>query len=134
MSGPRDRRLTWIGMALLLLMVAVAACAGPGGAATPTAADATVGASDDAGSSAAAGCIDSDTAAIIQSLRDDPASAPSTIEERGDDLVAGLQRFTPPAEATTWRDDLVAAIESGDAPAVQALVQSIGSEVVLEFC
>jgi hypothetical protein len=133
MTEPRYRTLSSV-IALFVLVVALGACAAQGGAATPTAADATVGASDGAGSSAAAGCIDADTAAIIQSLRDDPANAPATIEERGDDLLAGLQRFTPPAEATTWRDDLVAALESGDAAAVQTLVESVGSEVVLEFC
>ena len=62
------------------------------------------------------------------------ADVETIITEQGDELVAGLQSFTPPADATTWRDDLVAAIEDGDADAVQEQIGMIGSTVTLEFC
>jgi len=134
MNDPRSARRWWWSVIALVVVLALGACAGPGGAASPTTAGATAGETTGSGASPAEGCIDAETAAIIQSLRDDPANAQSTIDERGGDLLAGLQRFTPPAEVSTWREELLAAIESRDAAAVQALVQSIGSEVVVEFC
>jgi hypothetical protein len=121
----------WTGAALLSLVVLVlGACAGTGG----VAGTASAGPPASAGSTVTAACIDAETTAIIQALRDDPGDAQSILDEQGDELIAGLRRFTPPVEATTWRDELVAAVEGGDAAAVQGLVQAIGSQVILEFC
>ncbi len=119
------RRLALIGVAVL----AIAAC-------TPTTSSPATSSSP-AGTSApsgAAACIDASTAAIIQALTLPNADVETIITEQGDELVAGLQSFTPPADATTWRDDLVAAIEDGDADAVQEQIGMIGSSVTLEFC
>jgi len=84
--------------------------------------------------SGATACIDAETAAIIQSIRDTPANAQSIITEKRDALIAGLQRFSPPPDATTWRDELVTAIQNGDVAAAQAKVQAIGAEVKIAFC
>ena len=120
----------------LLIAVAVIAlgCSGTaiGSAAAPTASSASSPAAS-SGSGATA-CIDAETAAIIQSIRDTPANAQSIITEKRDALIAGLQRFTPPPDAATWRDELVTAIQNGDVAAAQAKVQAIGSEVKVAFC
>jgi hypothetical protein len=114
-----------------VVLVATGGCAGT--AASPVA---SVGATlqPTPGASGATACIDAGTNAIIQSLTKSGADVATIIAERGDELVAGLQRFTPPANATTWRDELVAAIQSGDATAVQTKVAMIGSEVKLDVC
>lgn len=116
------------------MVVALAACggtatspAGTAGAASPT-----TGAT--AADSGAAACIDAETAAIIQSLTAPGADIEAIITEDGDALVAGLQSFTPPPDATEWRDNLVAAIEDGDTAEVESQLGMIGSEVTLEFC
>jgi hypothetical protein len=72
--------------------------------------------------------------AILTSLTASGADVPAILADKGDELVTGLQSFTPPADATTWRDDLVSAIQAGDAQAVQDQVAMIGSEVTLESC
>ena len=59
---------------------------------------------------------------------------PSPGDRLGSLPIAGLQSFTPPPDATTWRDELVAAVENGDADEVQAKVEMIGSDITLEFC
>lgn len=120
---------------LALATVAVLALAGCGGttaSAGPTSGSATAAPPATSGGSTA--CIDSDTAAIIQELREPGADVAAILTADGDDLLAGLASFTPPANATAWRDALVAAVQAGDAAAVQTEVQKIGSEVVLEFC
>jgi hypothetical protein len=72
--------------------------------------------------------------AIITELTASGADVEAILTEKGDELVTGLQSFTPPADAMTWRDDLVAAIQAGDAQAVQDQLAMIGSEVSLETC
>ena len=116
------------------MVLALAACsgtttspAGTGAASSPTTAATAAG-------SGAAACIDAQTAAIIQSLTAPGADIEAIITEDGDALVAGLQSFTPPPDATEWRDNLVAAIEDGDTAEVEAQLGMIGSEVTLEFC
>jgi hypothetical protein len=122
--------LSLVGVALLI----VAGCTGTTPSPSPTASGVVTTAEPTSEASGAAACIDAETAAIIQALRAPGADVETIITEQGDKLVAGLQRFTPPPDATTWRDELVAAIEDGDAAAVQAQVEMIGSEVTLQFC
>jgi hypothetical protein len=123
-------------LAVIVVALAAVGCSGSGsviGSAGTPATSSTSAAPTTAGSGATA-CIDAETAAVIQSIRDTPANAQSIITEKRDVLIAGLQRFIPPPDATTWRDDLVTAIQNGDAAAAQAKVQAIGSEVKIAFC
>src|SRR5690349_9356469 len=119
---------------VLLMAVALIAlgCSGTAisSAATPVASSESTAAA----SGGATACIDAETAAIIQSIRDTPADTQSIITEKRDALIAGLQRFTPPPDAETWRDELVTAIQNGDIAGAQAKVQAIGSEVKVAFC
>jgi hypothetical protein len=131
---------------LALVGVALAAMAGCGGTAASATAAATAASPTSAGTvaapttepapgaSGAEACIDPETAAIIAALRESDADVETIITEQGDTLVAGLQAFTPPADAATWRDELVAAVEDGDVQAVETKVQAIGSAVTLSFC
>ena len=123
-------RLALVGLAVL----AIAGCSPT--TSSPAASSSPAGTTTEptSGSSSAAACIDAETAAIITALGAPGANVETIITEQGDELVAGLQSFTPPADATTWRDDLVAAIEDGDADAVQEQIGMIGSSVTLEFC
>lgn len=122
--------LVFVGVTLLALAACGGAARSP--ASTESAGSPTTGPT--ASASGAAACVDAEAAAVIEALRAPGADVQAIITEQGDTLVAGLQRFTPPPDATAWRDELVASIESGDAAAVVSQVQKIGSEVVLEFC
>lgn len=130
----------WVRLAMAAAMlVAIAACSGatlsPGTSTAPsTAPSAAASADASPGASGATACIDAGTMAIIQSLTASGADVEAILTDQGDELVAGLQSFTPPADAMTWRDDLVAAVQAGDAQAVQEQVAMIGSEVSLETC
>ena len=119
---------------LALVCVALLAAAGCAGTAASPAASVPASAQRTSGASGATACIDAPTNAILQSLTISGADVATIIAEQGDELIAGLQRFTPPANAMTWRDELVAAIQSGDAAAVQGKVATIGSEVQLDVC
>jgi hypothetical protein len=123
-------RLVVVGITLLTL----AACSGVSTSPAATVSAATASTGPIASASGAAACIDAEAAAVIEALRAPGADVQAIITEQGDTLVAGLQRFTPPPDATAWRDELVTSIESGDAAAVLSKVQVIGSEVVLQFC
>ena len=123
-------RLVLVGVTLL----ALAACGGVSTSPAATVSAATASPGPIASASGAAACIDAEAAAVIEVLREPGADVQTIITEQGDTLVAGLQRFTPPPDATAWRDELVTSIESGDAAAVLSKVQMIGSSVVLQFC
>ena len=123
-------RLVLVGLAVL----AITACSPTTSSPSTSSSPAGTTTEPTSGPSGAAACIDAETAAIITALTVPGANVETIITEQGDELVAGLKSFTPPADATTWRDDLVAAIEDGDAEAVQQQVGMIGSSVTLEFC
>ena len=133
MTHPVGRTMirSWISrVALIGVAMLAVGCSG-----TPiSSAGASGGTAPAASGSGATACIDAETAAIIQSIRDTPANARSIITEKREALITGLQRFSPPADATTWRDELVAAIQNGDVGAAQAKVRAIGSEVKIAFC
>lgn len=124
---------TWLGLVAVALL-AIAACGGTTTSPVPTVGGGGATTAPTASGSGGAACIDAETAAIIQSLTAADADVEAIITQQGDELVAGLQSFTPPPDAATWRDDLVAAIEEGDADAVRSQIQMIGTEVTLEFC
>ena len=121
------RLSTWLAVACIALMAL--GCGGTSSPTMPSAATVEPAAS----SSSAEACVDAETAAIIQSIRDGGDVA-TILADKGDALAAGLGRFTPPADATTWRDELVTAIANGDADAVKTKLGAIGSEVTLAFC
>jgi hypothetical protein len=134
MSRATPARCT-IWLALVgVAMLAIAGCAGATPSPTPTGSGVGTTTEPTSGASGAAACIDAETAAIIQALTAPGADVQTIITEQGDALIAGLQSFTPPPDATTWRDELVAAVENGDAEEVQAKVEMIGSDITLDFC
>jgi hypothetical protein len=123
-AGPL-RALALVALAVLAIVACTPTTSSPATSSSPA------GTSNPSG---AAACIDASTAAILTALTAPGANVETIITEQGDELVAGLESFTPPADATTWRDDLVAAIEDQDAEAVQEQVRMIGTSVTLEFC
>lgn len=126
---------SWIaGLALVSVALLATGCSGTAISSTGAPAASSVTSEPASGSSGAAACIDAETAAIIRSIRDTPTNAQAIITEKRDALIAGLQRFTPPADATTWRDELVTAVQNGDIAAAQAKLQAIGSQVTVAFC
>jgi hypothetical protein len=132
------RPLTRLALVAGMLLV-LGACSGSTSSPAPSTAASTepsMAASSEASpdASGATACLDASTMAIITELTASGADVEAILTEKGDELVTGLQSFTPPADAMTWRDDLVAAIQAGDAQAVQDQLAMIGSEVSLETC
>lgn len=129
----RVKASTWLAV-LAVALLAIAGCGGTTSSPAPTSGGGGATTEPTSSGSGAAACIDAETAAIIQSLTAADADVEAIITEQGDDLIAGLQSFTPPPDAAAWRNELVTAIEDGDTAAVQTQIEMIGTEVTLEFC
>lgn len=143
-SPTRHRsRSTLAGLAASLVLgagFALAAC-NPGASGVPSIAIPSVTipsveASLSVGASGVTGCVDPATLAILMQLESQSANAPSLIAQNKDALISGLQQFQPADQATTtWRDQLVTALQSGDATTAAAKIQMVASgEVNLTSC
>ncbi len=86
--------------------------------------------------SAAPDCVDAPTMAIIDQIGAAGADVPALLSANKDVLIAGLEdlQSTDPA-VTTWRDELVGALESGnmDLAALQ-VAKLTNDEVTLPPC
>lgn len=82
------------------------------------------------------GCVDPATFAILNQLQQQGADVPTLLEQKKPELITGLQTFQPPDTATTtWRDQLVAALQSNDMTTAGTKVQMLTSgEVALSSC
>lgn len=82
------------------------------------------------------GCVDPATFAIVMQLESQAANAPTLLAQNKDALISGLQSFQPPDQATsTWRDQLVTALQSNDMTTAAAKIQMVASgEVNLSSC
>ena len=82
------------------------------------------------------GCVDPATFAILNQLQQQGADIPTLLGQNKPALITGLQSFQPPDVATTtWRDQLVAALQSNDMTTASAKVQMLVSgEVALSSC
>ena len=130
LRGPRRRA----GFVVLLLSVAalgVGACA-PGASGVPSVTVPTL----DANATPVAGCVDPATMAVIDQLTAEGADVPALLAANTDVLVLGLNSLQPAdAATTTWRDELVEALESGDAATAAAKVDELVSGgVTLTAC
>ena len=77
-------------------------------------------------SSAGTACLDVSTMAILTQVQASGADVQAILTQNKDALISGLQSFQPTdATTTTWRDDLVAALQSGDMATAAAKVQEI---------
>ena len=134
-ARPTRIRLVF-GAALLALLTFVASgCAGAGAGASnlPTI---PAGVPTPPPSGLASACLDADTMAVIDQLKATGADVPTILAANKDRLVASLTALQPadPA-AVTWRDALVAAIQSNDANAVAAQVALLSSgQVTIPPC
>lgn len=83
-----------------------------------------------------AGCVDAATMAVIDQLTAADADVPAILSANKDILVAGLNTLEPADEATTtWRDELVDALENGDMDAAALQVDVLASGgVTLTAC
>ena len=88
------------------------------------------------GGSPLAGCVDGATYAVIQQLKTPGADVTAILTSNKTVLLAGLQQLHPAdAATTTWRDALVAALNSGDMTAAATQVALLtSSQVSLTSC
>jgi hypothetical protein len=82
------------------------------------------------------GCVDAATFAILNQLEQQGADVPALLDQNKPALITGLQAFQPPdAATTTWRDQLVTALQSNDMTAAATKIQMLASgEVSLSTC
>jgi len=82
------------------------------------------------------GCVDPATFAILSQLETQGANIPALVGQNQPALISGLQAFQPPDTATTtWRDQLVTALQTNDMSAATAKIQMLVSgEVSLTSC
>jgi hypothetical protein len=82
------------------------------------------------------GCVDATTMAIIAQLQAQGADVPSILSANKDALISGLQGFQPTDQTTqTWRDQLVAALQSSDFTAAAAKISELStSGITLAQC
>ena len=120
----------------LLLLAAVAAlgvgACSPGASGLPSVTVPTL----DANATPVAACVDAGTKAVIDQLTAADADVPALLTANKDILIAGLNTLQPADTATTtWRDDLVSALESGDLETAAAKVEELASGgVTLSAC
>lgn len=83
-----------------------------------------------------AGCVDAGTMAVLDQLTAADADVPAILSANKDILIAGLNTLQPADEATTtWRDELVDALENGDMDAAALQVEALASGgVTLTAC
>jgi hypothetical protein len=116
---------------LASLALALGACTGASNAPTLPAGAPTV-----PPSGLASACLDAQTMAILDQLKATGADTPAILAANKDKLVSGLNAMqaTDPA-VVTWRDSLVAAINSNDAQAVATQVAVLSSgQVTIPAC
>jgi hypothetical protein len=109
------------------------ASTGTGESSMPSAASST---GTDVGGAGTAGCVDSSTLTIINELKAPGADVPTLLTQNKDQLMSGLGKLqsTDPTTAK-WRDDLIAALQSGDMAAAQAQVELVlNGSVKLTSC
>ena len=118
---------------LAAIALGVSACAGAGASSVPTL---PAGAPTLPPSGLASACLDSDTMAVLDQLKATGADAPTILAANKDKLTSGLQGMQPTdPTVVTWRDALVAAINSNDASAIAAQVAMLSSgQVTLATC
>jgi len=125
-------------IALLFAVATFAAC-NTGASSLPSIPSFTVpsvGASLSVSGSGLTGCVDAATAAILAQLQQPTADIPTLINQNKLALIAGLQAFQPPDTATTtWRDQLVTALQTNDTATATAKLQMLVSgEVAITTC
>ena len=126
---PARRRSTWsvLGFAVLTTL-ALGACGGAG-ASVPTVPPSlvpqvTIG----AGMSGGTACVDAATLAVFDQLKASGADVQAILTANKDVLLAGVQtmQVTDPT-TTTWKNDLVAALQAGDFTKAADLVAEVAS-------
>jgi hypothetical protein len=134
-TGPIPR-LALIGV-VALAAAGIGACSGVSTSAVPTLPSVAIPTLPAvSGGSPLTACIDSATFAVIQQLKAPGADVQGILTTNKDVLVSGLQTFQPADPATkTWRDALVAALQSGDMTAAATQVALVtSSQVSLTSC
>jgi len=83
------------------------------------------------GEGALTGCVDPKTVDLLQQIGQPGADAAGLVKKNQDALLNGLAGFDPSDEPTmTWRDKLVQALESEDAPAVAAQAAMVAAGTI----
>jgi hypothetical protein len=134
-TGP-IARIALIGV-VALAAAGIGACSGVSTSALPTLPSVAIPTLPAvSGGSPLAACVDSATFAVIQQLKAPGADIPGILTTNKDVLISGLQKFQPAdAATTTWRDALVAALQSGDMSAAATQVALLtSSQVSLRTC
>lgn len=140
LSPRRDARRAMPACAVLAATAAFAACSTGSSilpsVALPSIAVPSVGASLSLTGSGLTGCVDPATFAILNQLQQQGAEVPTLLEQNKPALITGLQAVQPPDTATTtWRDQLVTALQTNDMATAAAKVQMLTSgEVSLSSC
>jgi hypothetical protein len=118
---------------LASLAFAVGACTGAGATSVPTL---PVGVPTVPPSGIASACLDAATMAIFDKFKATGADAPALLAANKDALIASLSAMQPTDPAmVTWRDTLVAAINSGDAQTVAAQIAlASNGQVAIPAC
>jgi len=134
-ESPRSRNLPLgRGAALLAsLAFALGACTGAGASSVPTL---PAGVPTVPPSGLASACLDAHTMAIFEQFKATGADAPALLAANKDKLLASLSAMQPTDPAmVTWRDTLVAAINSGDPQTVAAQIAlASNGQVAIPAC
>lgn len=141
-EGTKSARPTSLAVSLAALMLVgiVAACSASATPNLPTSlpsqAPSVFGALPSSAPSGSSACVDATTMGIITQVQAQGADATSIVSQNKDAIVAGLQAFQPSDQTTaTWRDQVVAALQSGDFAGAAEQIKSIGSSgVTLHTC
>ena len=122
----RRARSMWsvAGLAVVAAM-ALGACGAAGATVPPSLVpQVTVG----AGMSGGTACVDAATLAVFDQLKASGADVQAILTANKDVLLAGIQamRVTDPT-TTTWKNDLVAALQAGDVAKATTLIAQVSS-------
>jgi hypothetical protein len=123
----------------LLLLVATAAfglgACTPGASGVPSVPNVSIPTTDP-NATPITGCVDAATMAVIDQLTADGADVPTLLADNKDVLILGLNTLQPAdAATTTWRDELVDALESGDLEtAAEKVDELVSGGVTLTAC
>jgi hypothetical protein len=133
-ARPVRRRSRFLLLLLTVTALGLGACT-PGASGVPSVPNVSVPTTDP-NATPIAGCVDAATMAVIDQLTAEGADIPAILAANSDALILGLNTLQPAdAATTTWRDELVDALESGDMETAAEKIDELASGgVTLTAC
>lgn len=126
-SSRRRGAWTVVGLAALAAL-ALGACSAAGASVPPAAQSLVPQVTIEPGMSGGTACVDAATLAVFDQLKASGADVQAILTANKDVLLAGIQKMqvTDPT-TTTWKNDLVAALQAGDFAKATTLVAEVSS-------